>query len=487
MPSVIKSHLTRCRDVQPTSGSPHGCGGLGDAELLRRVRSGDLEAYGELHARHAEAAHELARRLGVGAPDLLVGEAFAQVLTALEHGEGPDLAFRPHLLGVVARLHRARGGRRPERVDRIVPEGHARLSLATAAYASLPEPWQVLLWHLDVQDEPLTRVAPLLGLSERSAAALAPRARDGLRRGYLQAHLAQQRPDHTSCAWAHAVLEDYLHGTGSEEEAALVETHLAVCRTCAALAVEVLEVDAERGRVVAAAVLGTSAPAYLGIADTGAASDTASLPGRGVRVGGGHRVRSPTSATGALGLAAAVLTVGALVNATVVLSPTDEPPPSAERPVLREQVPTSDPGLPLPPYEVVPPGVRTIRAVEAASSLELGVPVAPGTVFTLAAPAVVTASPGPAGPTAAAPPPPPPDDPFTGTSGEPAPFQPSADRPSFAAAPLVSMSEERALGPVTVRVELEVDRVVEQPVLALAAAAPPADRVPPVRLRVSAH
>jgi len=34
-----------------------------DAELIARVRNGDLEAYGELYARHHHAAERMARQL----------------------------------------------------------------------------------------------------------------------------------------------------------------------------------------------------------------------------------------------------------------------------------------------------------------------------------------------------------------------------------------------------------------------------------------
>ena len=79
--------------------------GRGDAELISAVRGGDVHAYGELFARHVEPARRLARGLvSAGDADDLVSEAFAKVLTVLQRGGGPDLAFRAYLLTAVRRL-----------------------------------------------------------------------------------------------------------------------------------------------------------------------------------------------------------------------------------------------------------------------------------------------------------------------------------------------------------------------------------------------
>src|SRR6478736_8292126 len=80
--------------------------GRSDAELISAVRSGEVAAYGELFARHVDAARRLGRQLVPG-PDVddLVSEAFAKVLVVLQRGAGPDLAFRAYLLTAVRRLH----------------------------------------------------------------------------------------------------------------------------------------------------------------------------------------------------------------------------------------------------------------------------------------------------------------------------------------------------------------------------------------------
>ena len=49
---------------------------------------------------------------------------------------------------------------------------------AAKAFASLPERWQVVLWHLEVEGQKPADIAPLLGMSPNSVSALAYRARE---------------------------------------------------------------------------------------------------------------------------------------------------------------------------------------------------------------------------------------------------------------------------------------------------------------------
>lgn len=75
-----------------------------DAELIRRTRDGDADAYGALFARHAAAARMLAARLTSGTPvaaDDVVSDAFVGVLAAFRAGKGPEEAFRPYLYTAV--------------------------------------------------------------------------------------------------------------------------------------------------------------------------------------------------------------------------------------------------------------------------------------------------------------------------------------------------------------------------------------------------
>ena len=124
-----------------------------------------MSAYGELFERHVQAARRLARQLvSHGDVDDLVSDAFAKVLAVLQRGGGPDLAFRAYLLTAVRRLHvdKIRATSRltttddMEAFDPGVPfrdtavEGFENAA-AAKAFASLPERWQLVLWHTEVE------------------------------------------------------------------------------------------------------------------------------------------------------------------------------------------------------------------------------------------------------------------------------------------------------------------------------------------------
>lgn len=247
----------------------------GDAELISAVRGGDTAAYGELYARHSEAAHRLARQLVRGRDtDDLVSEAFAKVLAVLQRGGGPDLAFRAYLLTSLRRLHvdRIRQQQRVHHTDDLTPfdpgvpfrdtavEGFES-GAAARAFASLPERWQVVLWHTEVEGQKPAEVAPLLGISANSVAALAYRAREGLREAFLSMHV--QDLDDADCEWTHQHLGAHVRGGLSKRDAGKVRAHLDQCRRCAAIYLELTEVNAGLAAVLGPLVLGAAAAGYL--------------------------------------------------------------------------------------------------------------------------------------------------------------------------------------------------------------------------------
>ncbi|MEJ3742037.1 sigma-70 family RNA polymerase sigma factor [Actinomycetes bacterium KLBMP 9797] len=172
---------------------------LSDAHLLAAVRGGDLTAYGALYTRHAAAARRLAYtfvRCPADADDL-VAETFAKVLAVLRAGRGPHAAFRAYLHTTLrhVRYDRVRRDQPLEFTDDLsryeqgVPfhdttVAHLERVHAARAFAKLPERWRTVLWHTEIEGEPLARVAPLLGLTPGGVAALAYRARERLREIY---------------------------------------------------------------------------------------------------------------------------------------------------------------------------------------------------------------------------------------------------------------------------------------------------------------
>jgi RNA polymerase sigma factor (sigma-70 family) len=248
----------------------------GDAELIAAVRSGDIDAYGLLYRRHSGSALALARHLtgSRSEADDLVAESFAKVLDVLRGGRGPDSAFRAYLLTTLRHTlyDRARRDRRVElsddmtRHDPGVPWEDTAVAgldsaLAARAFHKLPERWQTVLWHTEVEQESPAEVAPLLGLTPNGVAALAYRAREGLRQAYLQEHLTD------GVAGAHLTtvnrLGAWARGGLSVRQRAKVDAHLAVCETCSRLAAELEDVNGGLRGIIAPLVLGTGAAAYL--------------------------------------------------------------------------------------------------------------------------------------------------------------------------------------------------------------------------------
>ena len=262
-----------------------------DAELIARLRGrgadrDSTDAFATLYGRHQQAARALARQLArspADADDLVAG-AFTRMLEILRAGRGPTEAFRAYLLTSVRHLayDRSRAERRLDLTDDIAdvhgidPDGTIvpftdpalaglERTLAARAFATLPERWQAVLWHLEVEGDSPADIAPLFGLTANAVSALGYRAREGLRQAYLQEHLASG-----SGRWDRRHRETgeklgaYTRGGLARREAQRVEAHLAECGECRALADELRDVNAGMVRsVVAPLVLGAGLVGYL--------------------------------------------------------------------------------------------------------------------------------------------------------------------------------------------------------------------------------
>jgi RNA polymerase sigma factor (sigma-70 family) len=227
-----------------------------DTDLLAAVRAGDTDAYGTLYERHAAASRHLAHSL-TGNPsdaDDLVAETWAKVFATLRAGRGPLVAFRAYLHTTLRHVcyHRARRDRRLEftddlsRYDAGVPFLDPALdqlerTYAARAFRALPERWQDVLWQTEVEGATPAEIAPRLGLTPNAVAVLAHRAREGLRRHYLQQHVATA--EHPECRWTGERLAGHVRGRLAVREAARMDTHLAWCAGCRARLAEIAEVD----------------------------------------------------------------------------------------------------------------------------------------------------------------------------------------------------------------------------------------------------
>ncbi len=306
----------------------------GDDELIAAVRAGDGSAYGTLFARHVSAATRLAVQLaGRSEADDLVSEAFTKVLLVLRRGEGPDLAFRAYLLTAIRRLHidRLRAQRILTTTDDLTPydegvpftdtavegfEGDA----AARAFHSLPERWQLVLWHLEVEGQRPAEVAPLLGVKANAVSALAYRAREGLREAYLNMHTPDDLADE-ECRWVHEHLGGYVRDGLSERDTRRVREHLDVCVVCSKSYLELASVNSEIPLLIGPLVLGGAAAAYLGTGKS-AGIGVGALLGRARDVVALH---AKTAAVATIGT-----TVAAATITTALVTHNAQPDPAAD-------------------------------------------------------------------------------------------------------------------------------------------------------------
>jgi RNA polymerase sigma factor (sigma-70 family) len=180
-----------------------------DPELIGAVRAGDPDAYATLYTRHVDSARRLALALTGHESDAddLVAEGFAKLLSSLRAGGGPTVAFRAYLLTTVRNLFydRLRRDRRLNLTDDLashdtgipfVDTAVERLerTMVARAFARLPQRWQTVLWHTEVEGETPATLAPRLALTPNGVSALAYRARARLRQNYFREHIGPHLP-----------------------------------------------------------------------------------------------------------------------------------------------------------------------------------------------------------------------------------------------------------------------------------------------------
>ncbi len=170
-----------------------------ETELVTAARYGDRDAYAELYRRFRPAARAAAAALRVPRFDRddIVDEAFANILSAFQRGNGPVDQFRPYLVAAVRNLVYNQT-RRDYRAD----EGCRRLSVDLMrdqvfsaefepeplhrALEQLPLRWQHILHEVEVDGRRPAELAGELGMSANAVAALSSRARRGLRTAYFE-------------------------------------------------------------------------------------------------------------------------------------------------------------------------------------------------------------------------------------------------------------------------------------------------------------
>ena len=234
-----------------SSGGTITAGPISDQEIIGAVRGGDTDAFDALYRRHLAAAQYVARANTDNPSDAddIVAEAFASVFQALSSGKGPREFFRAYLLTVVQRTAHARN--RKARLTQSAPDEaildtavvdadpvlrEFESSAVAAAFNSLPERWQAVLWHVDIEGMKPAAAAPFIGISPNGVSSLLIRAREGLRQAYLQNHVVLAPGD--ECSEYSGQLGKYARNALKRTSREKISAHLETCSKCTALLFE---------------------------------------------------------------------------------------------------------------------------------------------------------------------------------------------------------------------------------------------------------
>ncbi|MFD5909672.1 ricin-type beta-trefoil lectin domain protein [Streptomyces massasporeus] len=273
-----------------------------------------LHPVGELLDRHWEAAFAYARLCtdGPRSAGMLTTAAFTRLFGETLRQNGPTSAWRPHLLLTVRRIaaewagdHRCDtlhpdllagtgDGDRP--ASRLLPSPRRRL--LSGAFQRLPQSARCLLWHVEVEAEPLLSPAGLLGLDEEGARVELGRARDRLREESLQLH-RELAPDEECRRYLR--LLDVTYRRGGVDIDPDLRAHIEGCGHCSAAAEQLDQFNHDLGVALSEAVLGWGGRGY--------AERRAHEAGQSA--GGGRHAGKPERPGSAAGAAAAVMPAGA--------------------------------------------------------------------------------------------------------------------------------------------------------------------------------
>ncbi|MEV1067635.1 hydrolase, partial [Streptomyces sp. NPDC050263] len=273
--------------------------GDSDPELAARLADDDgrARAIALLFARHWRATHDYAIVCLAGNEDtgrLVAAAAFHEVLGRLTDRPSGG-ALRPQLLVAVRETVREWAG--AERVSAVLPElrktvggrglraarpGTAeRRQLAERAFQLLPTASQCLLWHTEVEAEPISVPAGLSGVDGITAAAVLEQAREQFRAGCVRAH--RELAPTSECRFYNRLLDIPLRRGGTLLPD--VRRHLAHCRFCRHAAEQLSHFGGALDVLLAETVLGWGARRYLDSRPGRAAADGAPIRPAGVRAG----------------------------------------------------------------------------------------------------------------------------------------------------------------------------------------------------------
>lgn len=324
----------------PTSSSSNtrNLDSLGDDALIKQCREGDEHAFGVLWDRHYSAAIGAARGFSsTFDPEDLVQEAFTRILRTIRNGGGPTGPLRPYLYQTVRNtaMRWSKQARPTLSFDALsdrdlsdpaddFDERALEDSIMAKAYRNLPERWRSVLWYIEIEGIPAVEAAPMLGLSANGVAALAYRAREGLRSEWLNAHTQAANVD-PECRWTIARLGVMHRKRLSLLTGERIHKHLEDCLRCTLISSELESLSTRLPLIlVPLTALGTSELGFFGTpilpSLTGGPPATlgASTADAGAAPGEGASASSPTPGHGASGAFGAKMLAGVMATAVVL-------------------------------------------------------------------------------------------------------------------------------------------------------------------------
>jgi len=228
-----------------------------------------------LMARHWQSAHEYAVICLAASADsasMATAAAFHQVLDRVALGE-TAMALRPRLLlavrdtvrqwaaedrisGVLPGLGKPAGALGARTAKSMTPENR---KLAERSFHALPALFRCVLWHVEVEAEPISVPAALLGMDTDTTSAALEQAREKFREGCVHAH--RELAPTKECRFYNRLLDVPIRRGGALLPD--VRHHLGECRYCRNAAEQLSHFEGGLGVLLAESVIGWGARRYL--------------------------------------------------------------------------------------------------------------------------------------------------------------------------------------------------------------------------------
>ncbi|WP_328540270.1 RICIN domain-containing protein [Streptomyces sp. NBC_00344] len=198
------------------------------------------------------AFHQVLERLAQGEPV----EALRPRLLVVVRDIVKAWSAQPHIAALIPELRKPTGGRGLRLAKSIAAENR---KLAHRSFQTLPGVSQCLLWHTEVEAEPITVPAGLLGVDEHTASDALEQAREQFRAGCVRAH--RELAPSKECRSYNRLLDVSIRR--GDVMLPDVQQHLTGCPYCRTAAEQLGFFQGSLGLLLAETVLGWGARRYL--------------------------------------------------------------------------------------------------------------------------------------------------------------------------------------------------------------------------------